>query len=71
MKYGIYNSRGEQTEGYILEDCLLTEITHDELIQSGGENRNTIQVTVEFDNLQLNIFDRFLDLLSGRSDSRL
>lgn len=64
MHIGLYNSRREETEGYILEDCLVTSITHDESVQSGGDQDATIRVRVSADNLQLKVFDSFLALFT-------
>lgn len=64
MSIGLYNSKQEETEGYVLQDCILMSISHSEGIQSGGEQRNEIIVRVGYDNMELKVMDRFLEFFT-------
>lgn len=61
MQIEMYNSRNEVTEGYLLKDCFITDINHSEQIYS-GDNANEISITLAYDNIEVKVFDQYLDL---------
>lgn len=61
VKVQLFNSHHEETEGYILKDCFITSIEHSQKMYS-GEQANTITVSIQFDNIDVKVFDRYLEL---------
>lgn len=58
LQYEMLNSRNEVTEGYILNDCYIRNITHSNLMYS-DETSNTITVSVIPDNINIKILDEY------------
>lgn len=62
VKIELYNSRGDVTEGYILRDCFVSEITHSQQIYEGA-GANEITVSITYDNIEMKVFDRYIEML--------
>lgn len=57
----MHNSLGDVTEGYKLTGCFIKSITHSQQIYA-TDDANDITVTLAYDNIEVLIFDQYLEL---------
>lgn len=63
IKLQLFNSRDEETECYIFKDCFINGLTNTEQVFAGNDS-NSINVSVLFDNINIKVFDRFIEIFT-------
>lgn len=61
IKVETYNSHNHVTEGFILRDCFIQSINHSDPVIADSSNCEIV-VMVEFDNVDILVFDEYLSL---------
>jgi hypothetical protein len=64
IKVDFLDAMDKVTESYDLQDCFITNITHSEPT-TGDDDLADISVTVEFDNINIKVFDQYITLTKG------
>jgi len=64
IKVDFLNVKDEVVESYDLKDCFITNIAHSEPT-TGDDDIADISVTVEYDNINIKVFDEYLALSKG------
>jgi hypothetical protein len=64
IKVELMNANDVVKETYILKDCIVTNIAHSEPTMGDDDNAD-ISVTVDYDNIDVKVFDRYITLTKG------
>ncbi|WGH49809.1 hypothetical protein [Alishewanella phage vB_AspM_Slickus01] len=64
IKVEFMNANDKITESYHLKDCIITAISHSDPT-TGDDDDTDMNVTIEYDNLDVKIFDTFMTLSRG------
>lgn len=62
IKVELYNAKDEVTEGYLLRDCLISELTHSEVMYDSSSETNLITATIVVTDVDFFIMDRYLNM---------
>jgi hypothetical protein len=65
IRVKLYNSMEEIVEEYTLKNCFITEINHDDP-ELPDDSESILNITVAFDNIEMNVFDEYLSILSDQ-----
>lgn len=61
IKVEVFNAEDKMMEGYVLRDCFISNINHSQLDVS-ADNNATIDIIIEYDNIDLFIVDEYISL---------
>jgi hypothetical protein len=64
VKIEQYNARDQLTESYVIKDCFLQAIDHSDPNMT-DQQESEIIVTLEYDNLDILIFDEYVSMNGG------
>ncbi len=64
MKVDFLDANDQVVESYDLSDCIITNISHSEPT-TGDDDNADITVSIEYDNINIKVFDEYLKLTRG------
>lgn len=64
IKVECFNANNKVTEGFIIRDCFIQNISHSDPILASEEDCE-INVTIEFDDIDILVFDTYINMING------